>query len=82
MLAFAINYENFCLLLCTTLHWVYPLPPPSLFLSILSHPEAEETHKARPALCLTPGESCPAYEAGFVWVSSLYLSDFEFVMRF
>lgn len=53
---------------------------PTLFQ--FSHPEAEETHKARPALCLTPGESCPVYEAGFVWVSSLYLSDFEFVMRF
>lgn len=78
MLAFAINYENFCLLLCTTLHR-FSLP---LSFFQFSHPEAEETHKARPALCLTPGESFPAYEAGFVWVSSLYLLDFEFVMRF
>lgn len=80
MLAFAINYENFCLLLCTTLHWLSPVPSLSFFR--FSHPEAEETHKARPALCRTPGESFPVYEAGFVWVSSLYLSDFEFVMRF
>lgn len=67
---------------CAQQHCTWsPLPPPR---ASLPHtlPEAEETHKARPALCLTPGESCSLYEQAS-FRSPLYsIRIFDFLMRF